>query len=216
MNDSGATRRRRGGSRRFRQGAPHAHQVLWSNFNLLGFNHTPTPSEQIVSGQMTDYWTNFAKTGNPNGAGLPTWPPYNTVTEPTLTLDDQIGVNRQLPHGTLRVHRHDPQAVHRTLAAGARSWSAQPSPTSREQVFALRPTLQCALMPDEPCFVPGDGRTGRHRTVVSRRTYMPRTTCAAASGSGRRQRALRQPDLPPPARSCRGGCGQPADHTIGR
>ena len=23
------------------------------------------------------YWTNFAKTGNPNGEGLPTWEPYD-------------------------------------------------------------------------------------------------------------------------------------------
>jgi para-nitrobenzyl esterase len=40
---------------------------------------------------MTDYWTNFAKSGNPNGTGLPAWPQYNTVNEPRLTLDDQIG-----------------------------------------------------------------------------------------------------------------------------
>jgi para-nitrobenzyl esterase len=41
---------------------------------------------------MTDYWTNFAKTGDPNGAGLPAWPVYETATEPTLVLDEQIGV----------------------------------------------------------------------------------------------------------------------------
>ena len=26
-----------------------------------------------ISSQMTDYLTNFAKTGNPNGNGLPVW-----------------------------------------------------------------------------------------------------------------------------------------------
>ena len=40
---------------------------------------------------MTDYWTNFAKTGNPNGPSLPTWPAYATPSEPVLTLDDEIG-----------------------------------------------------------------------------------------------------------------------------
>ena len=54
--------------------------------------HELTSAEERLSGRMTDYWTNFAKSGDPNGPGLPKWPQYNTASEPTLTLDDQIGV----------------------------------------------------------------------------------------------------------------------------
>jgi para-nitrobenzyl esterase len=35
---------------------------------------TVRPEDRKLSEQMMGYWTNFAKTGNPNGAGLPEWP----------------------------------------------------------------------------------------------------------------------------------------------
>jgi hypothetical protein len=65
--------------------------LLW-HADVLGFGHTLTPAEEELSQRMTDYWTNFAKSGDPNGSGLPTWPQYDRVDEPALTLDDESRV----------------------------------------------------------------------------------------------------------------------------
>lgn len=36
-------------------------------------------SDRRISEVMQKYWSNFAKNGNPNGPGLPNWPPYNAA-----------------------------------------------------------------------------------------------------------------------------------------
>jgi para-nitrobenzyl esterase len=46
-----------------------------------------TPAEKELARIMNTYWTNFAKTGNPNGKNLPVWPKYDTQKEEIIDID---------------------------------------------------------------------------------------------------------------------------------
>ncbi|MEO0606957.1 MAG: carboxylesterase family protein [Pseudomonadota bacterium] len=76
-------------------GAFHAAEI----FFVFG-SHSPlsglTEADEALTEAMGKYWTNFAKTGDPNGDGLPAWPPYNPVEDKWLTFNPSIEVKPRI------------------------------------------------------------------------------------------------------------------------
>jgi len=76
-------------------GAFHGAEIVYALDNLendpgLIGNGIPSEADQEYADQVSAYWVNFAKTGNPNGPGLIPWPEWDASGEHYLAFDDQI------------------------------------------------------------------------------------------------------------------------------
>ena len=48
-------------------------------------------SDYLLADIMLTYWSNFAKTGDPNGSDVPTWNLYNPSNNKVMELGEHLG-----------------------------------------------------------------------------------------------------------------------------
>jgi carboxylesterase 2 len=68
---------------------------LWYTFGNIPtyYNLTWTDQDYELQAQMSEYWANFIKTGNPNGQGLPHFPATSTKAKQVMWLGDSTGAS---------------------------------------------------------------------------------------------------------------------------
>ena len=80
------------------KGAPHASERQYV-FQTLGASPWPTgEQDKAAAAVMSAYWADFAKTGDPNGAGRPAWPAYSAEQDRLLDFTNDGPVAGKVPH----------------------------------------------------------------------------------------------------------------------
>ncbi len=69
----------------------HTGDVPYFFANLKHLNRPWEAVDRKLSDAASNYWVNFAKTGNPNGKGLPNWPAFDAAQQVTMELGEKIG-----------------------------------------------------------------------------------------------------------------------------
>jgi para-nitrobenzyl esterase len=69
-------------------GAFHSAELAYVFGTQASIDRPWSDRDRELSEQMQGYWTNFAKTGDPNGPGLPQWPRYGSPSGKAMELGD--------------------------------------------------------------------------------------------------------------------------------
>ncbi len=70
----------------------HAGEMVYAYGNLWRHPGMYNKKDEALSEIMQTYWTNFAKTGDPNRGGIPYWPQWSSADDMLLELNDEVGL----------------------------------------------------------------------------------------------------------------------------
>lgn len=73
-------------------GAFHSGEIAYALDALAHWDRPWTDIDRKLEDEMSAYWIDFAKTGDPNGRNLPKWPAFTASDERTLELGAKIQV----------------------------------------------------------------------------------------------------------------------------
>jgi para-nitrobenzyl esterase len=77
-------------------GAYHAGEIVYVFNNLNRQNSLLQEADFKLAEMMSNYWVNFATTGDPNGKELPKWAAYDRETEAYLDFGDNVQLRNHL------------------------------------------------------------------------------------------------------------------------
>lgn len=79
-------------------GATHGAEMAYVFDHLDLYDAPWTASDRRLAEIMISYWTNFARTGDPNGEGLPNWPAFESSSQRALLIDDDNVRSAAIPN----------------------------------------------------------------------------------------------------------------------
>jgi len=80
------------------RGAYHGSERYYVFDSLANFNLPWTAEDRRIADLMSSYWANYARTGDPNGPGLPHWPAFDPGSKAVMVLGNSFAPVR-IAHG---------------------------------------------------------------------------------------------------------------------